>query len=104
MKKENKQIGTIEHAKWRDFHSTGGDYGEPNSEKLYPVFECVKHNGHLLFTCPVCKQVRMHGAADKFGEANGSRISHCDCWSIYMLREVKGKWKGGYKRGHIEKD
>ena len=93
---------------WDGRSPESGNGGIPTpyeKDKKYPVFECVKHGASLLFTCPVCKEVRMHALGDKFGEGDGPRFSHCAiCWEQYFLREVKGKWIGGYTRGRIQKD
>lgn len=45
---------------------------------------------HLLFRCPSCKQVNVHGGLfQKPGGGDGHRCAHCNCWNEggYFIRE-----------------
>lgn len=45
---------------------------------------------YLVFNCPKCKSHIAHGGVyGKKGEADGHRVSHCDCWPKgYYIKEV----------------
>lgn len=45
---------------------------------------------HLVFKCPKCKAINVHGGVYKQkGGGDGHRVEHCNCWpNGYYLREV----------------
>lgn len=62
-----------------------------------PLFDVVAgtpyDNGrgcHVVFHCPVCGRKNIHGRpGNQIGGGDGPRVSHCQCWGSYIIREVK---------------
>ncbi len=67
--------------------------------------ERTQHPGVLLFRCPACGNVHVHGAVGPdFGAGDGQRVAHCPRevegrFSSYLLREVLAPSLAGDLRG-----
>lgn len=55
-----------------------------------PVFPVIRTTDGrcLAFFCPSCGKENIHGGGVKFGEGDGSRMSHCPCFKTYSIKEI----------------